>query len=174
MQVIHPPEGCPAERLIFIESKDKPYNLVFVEKVLSTARTVGATSNGSAGETFWVVFEVESSRICDLTETTLRRMLCRPIPERLRKEDIIAMGDTAPIGEILESFEYDGLHDYARQVMPGICLELEVFTLGETRKLKLLEIVRPQNQLASTKTLAYLNAVLREFGMPELAHVENT
>ena len=166
------PAKFGAKKVVVIEKSDKPYTLLFVDQVIEFARSWEATSHHD-GEIFWIVFADEPRRLWDMTESALRSSLRRPKSERLSKERILAMGDDAPIGEILESFEYGNLHDFARREMPAVCRELEVTTIGEIAKLKRSDITGPQSRLAGNKTLSYINAVLREFGKPELRHFEN-
>jgi hypothetical protein len=107
MFVDHPPvPNCHARRVVVIEKSDKPYTVLFVQEVIEKARMFDATSRDADNdEIFWIVFADETRRVWYMTESALRSLLRRPKSERLPKEQIIAMGDDAPIGEILESFE---------------------------------------------------------------------
>lgn len=175
MFVDHPPvPNCLARQVIVIEESDKPYTVLFVDQVIEKARAFDATSRDADNdEIFWIVYANEPRRPWDMTESALRSSLCRPKSERMPKEKLIAMGDDAPIGEILETFDYGGLISFAQRDMPRVCRELEVSTLGDIAKLKRSEITGPQSRFAGNKTLSYLDAVLREFGKPELRHFEN-
>ena len=175
MFVDHPPvPNLPAKQVIVIEEKDKSYTVLFVDQVIEKARMFDATSrDGDGDEIFWIVYANEPRRPWDMTESALRISLRRPKSERMPKEQLIAMGDDAPIGEILETFDYGGLISFAQRDMPRVCRELEVTTLGEIAKLKRSEITGPQCRYAGNKTLSYLDAVLREFGKPELRYFEN-
>lgn len=172
MYVDHPPmPHLPTKQIIVIEAKDKPYTLFFVDEVIEKARMFDATSrDGDGDEIFWIVFDSEPKRPWDMTESALRSSLRRLKSERLPKEQLIALGDSAPIGEILETFDYGGLISFAQRDLPKLCRELEVTTLGEIAKLTRSEIRGPQCRYAGNKTLSYLDAVLREFGLPELRH----
>ncbi|RJQ35049.1 hypothetical protein C4556_00860 [Candidatus Parcubacteria bacterium] len=176
MFVDHPPvPNCPARQVIVIEEKDKPYTILFVDQVVEKARMFDATSRDADNdEIFWIVYGNEPRRVWDMTESALRSSLRRPKSERLPKEQLLAMGDDAPLGEILESFEYgSNLDNFARREMPRVCRELEVNTLGQLRQHKRAEIRGPQCCRAGQRTLSYLDAVLREFGKPDLRYYEN-
>lgn len=175
MFVDHSPmPDCPARQVIVIEESDKPYTLLFVDQVIEKARAFGATSrDADNGEVFWIVYANEPRRVWDMTDPALRSDLRRPKSERLPKEHLIAMGDDAPIGEILETFDYGGLISFAQRDMPQVCRMLEVNTLGDIAKLTHSEIRGPQCRYAGNKTLSYLDAVLNEFGKPPLRIFEN-
>ncbi len=164
-----PMPNCPARKVVVIEDCDKPYTVLFVDQVIEKARIHDATSRDSdSDEIFWIVFANEPRRAWDMTESALRSSLRRPKSERLPKEQLIAMGDDAPIGEILETFDYGGLISFAQRDMPMVCRELEMSTLGDIAKLKRSEITGPQYRYAGNKTLSYLDSVLNEFGKPPL------
>ena len=175
MFVDHPPvPNCHARRVVVIEKSDKPYTVLFVQEVIEKARMFDATSRDADNdEIFWIVFADETRRVWYMTESALRSLLRRPKSERLPKEQIIAMGDDAPIGEILESFEYGNLHDFARGDMPRVCRELEVNTIGQLAEHTRSEIAGPQCRFAGNKTLSFLDAVLRDFGRAQLRHFAN-
>lgn len=175
MYVDYPPvPNCPARQAIVMEEKDKPYNVLFVDQVIEKARAFDATSrDGDKDEIFWIVFANEPRRVWDMTQSALRSSLRRPKSERLTEEQLIAMGDDAPISEILETFSYGGLSSFAQRDMPRVCRVLEVSTLGEIAKLRRSDITGPQSQFAGNKTLSYLDAVLREFGKHELREFGN-
>ena len=172
MFVDYPPvPNLPARQVIVIEECDKPYTVLFVDQVIEKARMFDATSRDADNdEIFWIVFANEPRRPWDMTESALRSSLRRPKSERLTKEQLLAMGDDAPLGEILETFEYGNLGSFARKEMPRVCRELEISTIGEIAKLTKEDIRGPQCRLAGNKTLSYLDAVLREFGFEELRY----
>lgn len=164
-----PMTNCPAKQVIVIEESDKPYTLLFVDQVIEKARNFEATSrDADSDEIFWLVYANEPRRAWDMTESALRSDLRRPKSERMPKEHLIAMGDDAPIGEILESFDYGGLISFAQRDLPQVCRVLEVNTLGDIAKLTHSEITGPQCRYAGNKTLSYLDAVLNDFGKPPL------
>lgn len=169
MLVDRPPPNCPARQVIIIEEKDKPYTVLFVDQVIEKARASDATSRDADNdEIFWVVFGNEPERVCGMTDWELRSRLRRPRSERMPAERLIAMGYDAPIGEILETFDYGGLVSFARRDMPMVCREHQVSTLGEIAKLAQSEITGPLCRYAGNKTLSYLDAVLSDFGKPPL------
>ncbi len=175
MFVDHSPmPNCPARKVVVIEESDKPYTLLLVDQVIEKARGSDATSrDGDGDEIFWIVYGNEPRRVWDMTESALRSSLRRPKSERMPKEKLIAMGDDAPIGEILESFDYGGLISFAQRDMPQVCRVLEVNTLGDIAKLTQSQIRGPQCRYAGNKTLSYLDAVLREFGKTPLRTFKN-
>ena len=161
----------PTSKVVVIEKGDQPYTELFTQSVIDLARSNEATSRDYDGdEIFWIVFADNAGRLWDMTERALRGDLRRPKSERLPKEQLIAMGDSAPIGEILETFEIGNLHGFAKKEMPIVCREHGLVTIGDIAKMSRYEICGSQRLYAGNKTLSYLDAVLQEFGKPALRY----
>jgi hypothetical protein len=165
-----PPQAdCPARKVVVIEDGDKPYNLIFTERVIDFARANDATSrDGDGDEIFWIVFDDQPKRAWDMTESALRSELGRPKSELINEADLGAMGSDAPIAEILETFDYGGFGSFARKELPRACIELEVTTIGQLASLTRSEIAGPGSRRLGNKTLSYIDCVLRQLGMEPL------
>lgn len=170
MYVDFPPQpNCPARKVIVIELTDKPYGLIFAERVIDYARANDATSiDGDREEIFWIVFEENPKRAWDMTIRALRSDLQRSKSTRLTEAELISLGDDAPIEEILATFDWGGYGSFARRELPRACIELEIKTLGELRALTRSEITGPRSGRMGNKALSFVDAVLGQFGMKPL------
>ncbi len=176
MYVDFPPQpNCPTTKVVVIELTDKPYGLIFAERVIDLARANDATSiDGDREEIFWIVYEENPKRVIDMTKSVLKNDLQRSKSARLTEAELISLGDEAPIEEILATFDWGGFGSFARQQLPRACIELEVRTLGELRALTRSEITSLQSGHIGNKALSYVDAVLGQFGMEPLRNFAST
>ncbi len=87
-----------------------------------------------------------------------------PQPQHLLQEQLLRMGDNAPVEEILLAFECGNLGAFARQEVPLVCTEYGITTIGELAKLTREQIIGPRCRLAGNKTIAWIESVFRLFG----------
>ncbi len=84
----------------------------------------------------------------------------------LNKEQLLAMGKDAPLGDdLLHAFPMGNLSCFAQRELPAIMANLNVSTIGELAAKKKSEIYGPQCRFAGNKTLSWIEAVCNEFGI---------
>jgi hypothetical protein len=86
--------------------------------------------------------------------------------EMLDKEQLLAMGKDAPLGDdLLRAFPAGNLASFARKELFGIMENLKVKTIGELAAKTKSEIHGPQCRFAGNKTLSWIESVCCEFGI---------
>ncbi len=81
------------------------------------------------------------------------------------REQLLAMGPNAPIEELVKSFSVGGLSSFAAKEIPEVRRQLRVRTIGELAARTRADIGGPQCRFAGNKTLEWIAAVCREFGI---------
>lgn len=84
--------------------------------------------------------------------------------EPMTKEQLLAMGGDAPLGDgLIDAFPMGDLGGYARKELPGIRRALDVRTIAGLAAYYRSEIAGLQACNCGNKTLEWIDAVCREF-----------
>jgi hypothetical protein len=140
-------------------------------QIRSEIKQLGDEDLGERDDDDRAYLYVESTRLANLQEAFYEKNGNKWQP--MTKEQLVSMGGDAPLGdELLQAFPIGNLHNFAEKELPAVRRALRVRTLGNLATRTRSEIAGPQARNAGNKTLEWIDAVCREFGIEPPKHGE--